>query len=124
MLNLLQLLQQEHFLQLNKFVITQGQRVKKKPIGVVDLMTTTKRYTIEWVLVICLNKNENSIMHVKSKYIQAVEDAIDFIHHNVDGADHGQDEGETLKVLRELVNKMSESQHKRRVRYYVRKNEN
>lgn len=63
-----------------------------------------------------------SIMHVKSKYIQAVEGAIDFIQHNVDGADDEQNESETLKVLRELVNKMNESQHKRRVGYYVRKN--
>lgn len=63
-----------------------------------------------------------SIMHVKSKYIKAVEDAIDFIHHNVDGADDEQDETETLKVLRELADKMNESQHKKRVSYYVRKN--
>jgi len=60
-------------------------------------------------------------MHVKSKYIQAVEDAIDFVQHNVDGADDGQNESETLKVLRELVNKMNQSQHKQRVNYYVRK---
>lgn len=61
-------------------------------------------------------------MHVKSKYIQAVEDAIDFIAHNVDGADDEQNESETLQTLRELVKRMSESQHKRRVRYYVAKN--
>jgi hypothetical protein len=63
-----------------------------------------------------------SIMHVKSKYIQAVEDAIDFMQHNVDGADDEQGETETIKILRELANKMNESQHKQRVRYYVRKN--
>jgi len=61
-------------------------------------------------------------MHVKSKYIKAVEDAIDFIHHNVDGADDDQNEQETLEVLRELVKKMEESQHKRLVGYFVRKN--
>jgi hypothetical protein len=41
-------------------------------------------------------------MHVKPKYIKAVEDAIDFIHHNVDGADEQQNEDETLQILREL----------------------
>jgi len=61
-------------------------------------------------------------MHVKSKYIQAVEDAIDFIHHNTDGAEDEHNESETLKNLRELVNKMGESQHKKLVRYYVSKN--
>lgn len=44
-------------------------------------------------------------MHVKSKYIQAVEDAIDFIQHNVDGVAEDQNESETLKNLRELVKK-------------------
>lgn len=33
-------------------------------------------------------------MHVKSKYIQAVEDAIDFIQHNVDGVAEDQNESE------------------------------
>jgi len=61
-------------------------------------------------------------MHVKSKYIQAVEDAIDFIQHNVDGADDEQNESETLKNLREIVKKMEESRHKKLVRYYVSKN--
>jgi hypothetical protein len=61
-------------------------------------------------------------MHVKSKYIQAVEDAIDFIGHNTDGADDEQNESETLQILKELVKKMEESQHKRLVGYYVRKN--
>lgn len=61
-------------------------------------------------------------MHVKSKYIQAVEDAIDFLHHNTDGAEEEQNESETLETLRELVKKMEESQHKRLVGYYVRKN--
>jgi len=48
-------------------------------------------------------------MYVKLKYIQAVEDAIDFIQHNVDGADDEQNESETLKNLREIVKKMEES---------------
>jgi len=61
-------------------------------------------------------------MHVKSKYIQAVEDAIDFISHNIDGADDEQNESETLIALKELVKSMEESQHKKRVRYYVAKN--
>jgi hypothetical protein len=61
-------------------------------------------------------------MHVKTEYIQAVEDAIDFIQHNADGANEEQNESETLKVLRKLANKMNESQHKRRVGYYIRKN--
>jgi hypothetical protein len=60
-------------------------------------------------------------MHVKSKYIQAIEDAIDFIQHNVDGADSEQNEYETLIILRELVKKMEESQHKRLVNYFIRK---
>jgi len=60
-------------------------------------------------------------MHVKSKYIQAVSDAIDFIQHNVDGADDEQNESETLKNLRELEKKMGESQHKKLVRYYLGK---
>ena len=61
-------------------------------------------------------------MYVKLKYIQAVEDAIDFIQHNVDGADDEQNESETLKNLREIVKKMEESRHKKLVRYYVAKN--
>ena len=61
-------------------------------------------------------------MHIKSKYIQAVEDAIDYIQHNVDGAEDEQNESETLINLRELVKKMGESQHKKLVRYYVFKN--
>lgn len=61
-------------------------------------------------------------MHVKSKYIQAVEDAIAFIQHNVDGVAEDQNESETLKNLRELVKKMEESHHKRLVSYFVRKN--
>jgi len=61
-------------------------------------------------------------MHVKSKYIQAVEDAIDFIQHNVDGAEDEQNESETLINLRDLVKKMGESKHKKLVRYYVAKN--
>jgi hypothetical protein len=61
-------------------------------------------------------------MHIKSKYINAVEDAIDFIQHNIDGVSDEQNEKETLNVLRELVKKMQESQHKKLVSYFVRKN--
>ncbi len=60
-------------------------------------------------------------MHVKIKYIQAVEDAIDFIQHNVDGADEAQNESETLTILRELIFKMEESNHRRLVNYYLSK---
>ena len=63
-------------------------------------------------------------MHIKSKYIQAVEDAIDFIQHNVDGAEDEHNETETLKVLRELAKKMNETKHKQLVNYYVRKGSN
>lgn len=61
-------------------------------------------------------------MHIKSKYIQAVEDAIDFIQHNADGADDESDESETMETLRVLVNQMRISQHNKRVSYYLRKN--
>lgn len=37
-------------------------------------------------------------------------------------ADDEQNESETLQILKELVKKMEESQHKRLVGYYVRKN--
>lgn len=60
-------------------------------------------------------------MHVKSKYITAISDSIDFIQHNVDGASEEQNENETLKVLNEILKQMEKSQHKRLVSYYVRK---
>lgn len=60
-------------------------------------------------------------MHVKSKYITAISDSIDFIQHNVDGANEEQSENETLTVLNEILNKMKKSQHKKWVNYYVNK---
>lgn len=60
-------------------------------------------------------------MHVKSKYITAISDSIDFIQHNVDGASEEQNESETLTVLNEILKQMQKSQHKKRVNYYVRK---
>lgn len=60
-------------------------------------------------------------MHVKEKYIDAVNNAIDFISTNVDGADEEHQEKETLKSLRELFQSMIKSQHKKRVSYYVNK---
>ena len=46
-------------------------------------------------------------MHVKSKYITAISDSIDFIQHNVDGAHEEQSENETLTVLYEILNKFT-----------------
>jgi hypothetical protein len=60
-------------------------------------------------------------MHVKDQYISAILDAIDFIVHNTDGASHEHDESHTVNVLNEILDKMEQSQHKRLVRYYVRK---
>ena len=60
-------------------------------------------------------------MHIKSKYIQAIENAIDFISHNADGASDEQSERETISILREISAKMKVSQHKKRVNYYVSK---
>lgn len=61
-------------------------------------------------------------MHVKNKYRKAIEDAIDFIECNVDGASEENTESDTLKILREISQAMGKSQHKRMVRYYIRKN--
>ena len=60
-------------------------------------------------------------MHIKSKYITAISDSIDFIQHNVDGANEEGNENETLTVLNEILNQMKKSQHKKWVSYYVRK---
>lgn len=60
-------------------------------------------------------------MYVISKYINAVIDAIDFIYGNTDGACEGHQELDTLSVLRELVKKMNDSQHKQLVGYYLKK---
>ena len=60
-------------------------------------------------------------MHVKSKYIDAIHAAIDFIETNIDGADENNQEKEMLETLRELREKMNKSKHKSLVRYYVRK---
>lgn len=60
-------------------------------------------------------------MHVKTKYIDAVHLAIDFIENAVDGADEDKQEQETLSVLRELREQMKASQHKGRVNYYLNK---
>lgn len=60
-------------------------------------------------------------MHIKSKYINAVHSAIDFIENRVDGADDGQQEDEMLDILRELRNVMQKNQHQRRVKYFLRK---
>jgi len=60
-------------------------------------------------------------MHIKSKYITAISDSIDFIQHNVDGANDEQNENETLKVLNEILDQMKKSQHKKWVNYYVNK---
>jgi len=68
-----------------------------------------------------INRLKINYMHVKSKYITAISDSIDFIHHNVDGASEEQNENETLKVLNEILKQMEKSQYKRLVGYYVRK---
>ena len=60
-------------------------------------------------------------MHIKNKYINAIIDAMDFISQNTDGASEEHQEKETLTVLQEIITKMEESEHKRLVRYYVRK---
>ncbi len=60
-------------------------------------------------------------MHVKSKYIDAVHSAIDFIENRVDGADEGHTEDEMLDALRQLRSSIQKSQHIRRVKYFVRK---
>jgi hypothetical protein len=60
-------------------------------------------------------------MHIKTKYINAIIDAIDFISTNVDGADEENSEQELLSTLHECKNKMREDQHKRRVNYYLNK---
>lgn len=61
-------------------------------------------------------------MHVKTKYIEAIHSAIDFIEENVDGADDENTENELRGTLNELLKAMEESQHKKLVNYYVRKN--
>lgn len=61
-------------------------------------------------------------MHIKTKYIEAVHAAIDFIETNIDGADDDKQEQEMLEALRELRKSMQESKYKELVRYYVRKN--
>lgn len=62
-------------------------------------------------------------MHVKEKYISAISDAIDFLISNTDGASDEHSESETIQVLGEILKKMEDSQHKKRVSYYVRKHE-
>lgn len=51
-------------------------------------------------------------MSKKEKYIEALEDAIDFITHNVDGAAPEHQERETLKTLREMSRRLKETKPK------------
>jgi len=60
-------------------------------------------------------------MHIKDKYINAIDAALDFIEANVDGADEENNEIETRQALAELASAMRADREKKKVRYYVRR---
>ncbi len=60
-------------------------------------------------------------MYIKSEYIPAINDALDFIENNTDGASTEHQEIEVKRILKEIRDRMEKARYKQYLKYYIRK---
>lgn len=60
-------------------------------------------------------------MYINKKQIDAINDAIDFIEANTDGADEENNQSDVMNTLHEMLTVAKKERFDRLVKYYVKK---